>query len=165
MANKEEQQNEQSSLNYVLIGSALGAGAGLLSSSDKGKKVLRTVATSQVMKMVGSELTKSVQDMVTEQAVGSVKKSISSYIQKAENKIPLPIPNKVTEKLEEKIGLNENDEDEETTSEAEEEAAPTEEEYEESSSEDYDELKEENKNLNERLDKIEEMLTKLADSK
>ncbi|WP_280768087.1 YtxH domain-containing protein [Salipaludibacillus daqingensis] len=167
-----EEKNEQNgdTLNYLLIGSAVGAGVGLLSSSDKGKKVLKTLSTSQVAKMAGQELKKSFQDKITEQAVSSVKKSISTYMNKIEEKVPVPVPDKVTDKIDEKLGLDQGTENEEEENESmnEEEEKETENEEEESNSTksgEFDELKEENENLNDRLDKIEQMLTKLTESK
>jgi hypothetical protein len=190
-SNNEQSNNGQSTLGYVLIGSAVGAGAGLLSSSEKGRKVLKSVGGSQVMKIVGQELTKSVQDMVTEQAVGSVKKQISSYLNKIEDKVPGG--QKVTGKIEEELGLDQGESEEESEQESEEESAQAEEhsedpeeeeeeytgeeeaaasseesdeeESDEEESSGYDELKEENESMNERLDRIEKMLSQLAESK
>lgn len=167
-----EEKNEQNgnTLNYLLIGSVAGAGVGLLSSSDKGKKVLKTLSTSQVAKMAGQELKKSFQEKITGQAVSSVKKSISTYMNKIEEKVPVPVPDKVTGKVDEKLGLNQGTENEEEEKELmnEEEDNETENEEEESPSSEsgeFVELKEENENLNERLDKIEQMLTELTESK
>ncbi|RKL66286.1 hypothetical protein CR203_15435 [Salipaludibacillus neizhouensis] len=157
---KQSEETQNKSLNYVLVGTAVGASAGLLSSSDKGRKVLMTMASSPAMKSVGQEFRNSIQDMITEQALSSVKSSLSSYLHKAEEKMPLP--DKVTNKVEEKLAIDEGENSE--TSQTEEESSD-EESSDTSESDGYEELKEENKDLNGRLDKIEEMLTKLTESK
>ncbi|WP_027964962.1 hypothetical protein [Halalkalibacillus halophilus] len=131
--------NNQSPLNFVVIGSFIGAGVAVLSSNDKGKKILKTVATSKAMHLAGREVT----NILTDQAMNSMKRSMTDYFQKAGDKLPFEMPDQVKEKVEGKLSRDSNEEQDER----------------------YESLEEENKNINQRLDKIENMLEQLVDQK
>jgi gas vesicle protein len=146
---QEETTNNQSKdggrtpmkVNYAIIGGVVGAGVGLLSHPETGKKVASGLGKSEVMRIAGNELRRTAQEFITEQAMVTLRQTAAGYMNKYENGI-LPF-NKKKEEAE--------DQQEETSSGQQ--------------NDDIEEIKEENKNLNERLDRIEEMLSSLVESK
>lgn len=75
--NKEEQQSDDSknAINFALIGSAVGAGVGLMASPEVGKRVLQ----SGVVRSVGRELGRTAQDMIMEQAMTTLRQNASHF--------------------------------------------------------------------------------------
>ncbi|WP_100407999.1 YtxH domain-containing protein [Bacillus solitudinis] len=142
---EETKQNEEASdtnhsMNLAIIGGVLGAGIGLLSSPGTSKKFMKSLSESEVMRVAGKELKRTAQEIFTEQAVNSIRQTASSYMSKSEGGL-LGHLKKQDEKNEESTSKNEKD------------------------SSQYNEIKEDNKNLSNRLDKIEDMLNELVDSK
>jgi gas vesicle protein len=145
---QEETQNTQSqsgertpiNVNYAIIGGVVGAGVGLLSHPGTGKKVVSSLGKSEVMRIAGNELRRTAQEFITEQAMITLRQTAAGYMSKNENGL-LPFNKK-----------KEQEEQQEETSSSQEK-------------DEIEEIKEENKNLNERLDRIEEMLSSLVESK
>ncbi|WP_332698339.1 GvpT/GvpP family gas vesicle accessory protein [Halalkalibacter lacteus] len=128
------------SMNLAIIGGVVGAGIGLLSSPGTSKKVLKSISESEILRVASKELKRTAHEVITEQAVNSIKQTASSYMSKSEGGL-LSLKKKNDDNDKE---INSSDEDH---------------------SSQYDEIKEDNKNLNERLEKIENMLNDLVDSK
>lgn len=138
---KKEQQEEKNdnsnySINLAIVGGVVGAGIGLLSSPGASKKIYKNISESEVVKVAGNQLRRSAQEMLAAQAQNGIKQLASGYMGK--NVVSLLNPTKNNEKKDSKDG---------------------------DFSSEFDEMKEENKNINERLDKIESMLSELVDSK
>ncbi|WP_224768144.1 GvpT/GvpP family gas vesicle accessory protein [Metabacillus idriensis] len=151
MENQEEtnQQEEQkqdekqhNSLNYAILGGVVGAGIGLLSSPETSKKVFSSIGQSEVVRVAGKELRRTAQEIITEQAMVALRQTATGYLDKG-NLSSLLAPKKKKESSSE----NEKSEDKELDSSQ------------------YDELKEENKNMNDQLQRIEEMLNQLIEAK
>jgi Mg2+ and Co2+ transporter CorA len=132
-----ENNDKNQSMNLVILGSVVGAGVGYLSNPEMSKKVIKTVQQSEVMREVGQEFRKTVQEILTEQALTSMRKVASGYINKYEGTLRPSTKKKFTET--EKV--------------------------EEESHSKYEEIKEENKQLNDRLDRIEHLLSNLVETK
>ncbi|OIU66354.1 GvpT/GvpP family gas vesicle accessory protein [Rossellomorea aquimaris] len=130
-------------VNYAIIGGVVGAGVGLLSHPGTGKKLAGSLGKSEVVRMAGNELRRSAQEFITEQALITLRQTAAGYMGKYENGM-LPF----TKKKEE---ASAQEEQEDTSSSVQ--------------SDEIEEIKEENKNLNERLERIEEMLSSLVESK
>ncbi|WP_257962525.1 GvpT/GvpP family gas vesicle accessory protein [Bacillus sp. UMB0893] len=151
MENQEEtnQQEEQkqdekqhNSLNYAILGGVVGAGIGLLSSPETSKKVFSSIGQSEVVRVAGKELRRTAQEIITEQAMVALRQTATGYLDKG-NLSSLLAPKKKKESSSE----NEKSEDKELDSSQ------------------YEELKEENKNMNDQLQRIEEMLNQLIEAK
>ncbi|MEG9296214.1 GvpT/GvpP family gas vesicle accessory protein [Mangrovibacillus sp. Mu-81] len=128
-------------VNYAIIGGVVGAGVGLLSHPGTGKKLAGSLGKSEVMRIAGNELRRTAQEFITEQAMITLRQTATGYMSKYEDGL-LPFTKKKEEEeeqQEESSSTQQNDE--------------------------LEEIKEENKNLNERLDRIEEMLSSLVESK
>ncbi|MEC2160860.1 GvpT/GvpP family gas vesicle accessory protein [Virgibacillus halodenitrificans] len=142
-SNEVTSQNNQSDEKYknglypVVIGGVVGAGVGLLASPEVSKKVAGRVGQSEVLQSAGRELRRTAQEMVTEQAMIMLKQSATSSLSKYQQKL-----------------LGESQE-----------TSPSNNQNKESSSEDrddrYQELKQENKELNDNLERIEDKLNTL----
>ncbi|MBH9966819.1 GvpT/GvpP family gas vesicle accessory protein [[Bacillus] enclensis] len=150
--NQQEEKNNQTesneggrgvNVNYALIGGVVGAGVGLLSHPGTGKKLAGSLGKSEVVRMAGNELRRTAQEFITEQALITLRQTAAGYMGKYENGM-LPF----TKKKEE---ASAQEEQEETSSSVQ--------------NDEIEEIKEENKNLNERLERIEEMLSSLVESK
>ncbi|WP_175989908.1 GvpT/GvpP family gas vesicle accessory protein [Bacillus sp. Marseille-Q1617] len=150
--NQQDQTNQTESkdggrsnmnVNYAIIGGVVGAGVGLLSHPGTGKKIAGSLGKSEVVRIAGNELRRTAQEFITEQAMITLRQTAAGYVSKYENGL-LPFNKK---KEEEKA----QEEQEETSSSAQ--------------NDEIEEIKEENKNLNERLERIEEMLSSLVESK
>jgi gas vesicle protein len=140
--NKQEEQEHRNSMNRVLLGGMVGASIGLLSSPEAGKKVITGLGKSEVMKVAGREIRRTAQEMITEQALITLRQSATGYLSKYEGNLLAPI-----KKKEDQSNHENNEENEKETSSQ------------------YEELKEENKSLNEKLERIEQMLNDLLDAK
>jgi gas vesicle protein len=132
-----ENYEKNPSMNLVIIGGVVGAGVGYLSNPEMSKKVIKSVQQSEVMRVAGQEFRKSVQEILTEQALTNMRKVASGYISKYEGTLQPSTKKK----------SNENEK------------------VEEDSNSKYEEIKEENKQLNDRLERIENMLSNLVESK
>ena len=139
---KQQETSERPSLNYAIIGGVVGAGVGLLSNPGTGKKVVESLGKSEAVRNAGQELRKSAQEFITEQALLTLRQTATGYMSKYEGRLLSPTKKSGGEQQK-----------------AKDEVAAT------SSNEEIDEIKEENKQLNERLDRIENMLSSLVDSK
>jgi len=138
---KKEQQEEKNdnsnySINLAIVGGVVGAGIGLFSSPGTSKKLFKNISQSEIVKVAGNQLRRSAQEMLAAQAQSGIKQLASGYMGK--NVASLLSPLKSDEKKKSKSDDN---------------------------SSDLDEIKEENKSINKRLDKIENMLGELVDSK
>jgi gas vesicle protein len=151
--NQEEKNNQRETkdggrsamnVNYAIIGGVVGAGVGLLSHPGTGKKVVGSLGKSEVVRMAGNELRRSAQEFITEQALITLRQTATGYMSKYENGKLLP--------------FNKKKEDETAEQEQEEASSSVQ-------NDEIEEIKEENKNLNERLERIEEMLSSLVESK
>ncbi|MEC2074024.1 GvpT/GvpP family gas vesicle accessory protein [Alkalihalophilus marmarensis] len=144
-----EKNNQTNSMNLALIGGVVGAGIGLLSSPGTSKKVMKSLSESEVMRSAGKELKRTAQEILTEQAINSFRQTASGYMSGGGF-----LPKKKNEQQDE-----DQDQDGQQNKSKEEDSSQ------EQSSSEYDEIKEENKQLNDRLEKIEEMLNNLVESK
>ncbi|MFD2924971.1 YtxH domain-containing protein [Halobacillus naozhouensis] len=148
--NKNQQDHEQkstesaNSTNLALIGGVVGASMGLLASPETGKKVAGRIGQSEVFKGASRELRRTAQEIITEQAMITLRQTAAGYWGKYENKL-----------------LNHGQEKEKS----EEDRTSSTETSEHDDSEQYKELKEENKRLNENLQRIEEKLNALLEAK
>jgi gas vesicle protein len=152
--NNQEEQNNQTetkdggrsamNVNYAIIGGVVGAGVGLLSHPGTGKKVVGSLGKSEVVRMAGNELRRSAQEFITEQALITLRQTATGYMSKYENGL---------------LPFNKKKEDETAKQEQQEETSSS------VQNNEIEEIKEENKNLNERLERIEEMLSSLVESK
>jgi gas vesicle protein len=133
---EESTENTNQSINLAIIGGVVGAGIGLLSSPGTSKKILQNISESEVMKVAGSQLRRSAQEMLAEQAQNGIKQLASGYMGKSAGSLFNPA------KKDDKEDLDKGD-----------------------LSSEFKEMKEDNKKLNDRLDKIEDMLKDLVDSK
>lgn len=132
---KEESEEKKSShsLNTALIGGALGLGVGLFSDPEFRKQTMESMKESEMLRVAGKELKRSAQELITEQAVSSIKQAAMEYKHKYEQSL-LPSPG--SDKSDEKKSSKKEDSDDDSFKE----------------------------DLNERLNKIEEALSKLIDS-
>ncbi|XXM72725.1 GvpT/GvpP family gas vesicle accessory protein [Lysinibacillus sphaericus] len=151
--NQQEEKNNQSetneggrsgmNVNYAIIGGVVGAGVGLLSHPGTSKKIAGSLGKSEVVRMAGNELRRTAQEFITEQALITLRQTAAGYMGKYENGM-LPF----TKKKEEASAQKEQEDSSSSVQ-----------------SDEIEEIKEENKNLNERLERIEEMLSSLVESK
>ena len=134
---EEKSNNSNHSMQYALIGGVVGAGVGLLTNPGTSKKIMKSLSESEIMRVAGNELKRTAKDIITEQAVGGLRQTATSYMKKFEGNL---LPSK-------------NSDDKEKSSSEEEDSSK------------YDEIKEDNEKLNDRLEKIENMLSELVESK
>lgn len=146
--NQQQEEKTQNSLNLAILGGVVGAGIGLLSSPQTSKKVLSRLGQSEIVRATGQELRRNAQDILTQQAMGALRQTATGYLEK-DNLSKLLAPKKKKEET-----SNEQGDSQEEVS------AST-----EMGTSQYEELKEENKNMNDQLQRIEEMLNKLMDAK
>ncbi|MGF9945431.1 GvpT/GvpP family gas vesicle accessory protein [Priestia megaterium] len=146
--NQQQEEKTQNSLNLAILGGVVGAGIGLLSSPQTSKKVLSRLGQSEIVRATGQELRRNAQDILTQQAMGALRQTATGYLEK-DNLSKLLAPKKKKEDTSNEQG----DSQEEVSQSAEMETSQ------------YEELKEENKNMNDQLQRIEEMLNKLMDAK
>ncbi|MCM3252053.1 GvpT/GvpP family gas vesicle accessory protein [Priestia megaterium] len=146
--NQQQEEKTQNSLNLAILGGVVGAGIGLLSSPQTSKKVLSRLGQSEIVRATGQELRRNAQDILTQQAMGALRQTATGYLEK-DNLSKLLAPKNKKEDASNEQG----DSQEEVSESAEMETSQ------------YEELKEENKNMNDQLQRIEEMLNKLMDAK
>ncbi|WP_129710599.1 GvpT/GvpP family gas vesicle accessory protein [Priestia megaterium] len=146
--NQQQEEKTQNSLNLAILGGVVGAGIGLLSSPQTSKKVLSRLGQSEIVRATGQELRRNAQDILTQQAMGALRQTATGYLEK-DNLSKLLAPKKKKEEASNEQGNAQ----EEVSESAEMETSQ------------YEELKEENKNMNDQLQRIEEMLNKLMDAK
>ncbi len=141
--NNQPTNDQQNSMNLAIIGGIVGASIGLLSSPGTGKKVINSLGRSEVARAAGTELRRSAQQMITEQAMMALRQTAAGYWNKYQGSLLNPsgaFPKQRNEG--QKSGDSGSDADEK-----------------------YNELKEENKNLNEQLQRIEDKLSALFEEK
>ncbi|WP_409303449.1 GvpT/GvpP family gas vesicle accessory protein [Peribacillus sp. SCS-155] len=141
-AYQQQQDNTQTderkshySLNLAILGGIVGAGIGLLANPETSKKVVKNLGDSELIKVAGQEFRKTAQELLAGQAQNSIKQLASGYLSKIEEGLLSP--------KKDKGGSNNSDQE----------------------SQQYEAIKQENKNLNDRLQKIEKMLNELVESK
>jgi gas vesicle protein len=132
---EEKKESTNHSVNLALIGGVVGAGIGYLLNPKTSRKVMDNLSKSEFLKAAGEEFRKTAQELLAGQAQNSVKQLASGYLSKIEEGLLSPKKEKGGDK-----GSGEE-------------------------SQRYEEVKEENKNLNERLQKIENMLSDLVETK
>lgn len=67
-------------LNRMVIGGVIGASLGWFSHPKVGKKVLIRIGQSEIMRNVGRELGRTAQEMITEQALMSLKQKTTAFM-------------------------------------------------------------------------------------
>jgi len=135
--NTNETSTHHKSMNLAIVGGVVGAGAGLLAKPEVGKKIIQTIGKSELIKVASQEFGKTAQELLAGQAQESFKQMASGYLDKMSQSIG-------------NLGSHHN-QNSSDHSQAEDSAK-------------YEEIKQENKDLNERLQRIEEMLGDLAAS-
>lgn len=138
-------QNEKNagtnySVNFAILGGLVGAGIGLLVNPETGKKLARGLGESEFVKVAGKEFKKTAHELLADQAQSSFKQLAMGYINKVENGALSLAKGKETNAMATSTGSS-------------------------SQTSEYEDIKEENKHLNERLEKIEKMLGELVESK
>ncbi len=133
------EENANGSMQYAIIGGVVGAGLGLLSNPGTTKKMAASLGKSELMKAATKELRRTAQEFVTEQAMISLRQTASGYFNKMDSGVLSPLKNKLIDKKDSGEKESQNDE--------------------------IKQIKADNQDLNERLERIEEMLNKLVDSK
>ncbi|PKR79150.1 hypothetical protein CEY16_05200 [Halalkalibacillus sediminis] len=78
MSQEQNQSNDNYDLTYAVVGSVVGTGVGLLSTTSPGKKVIKTVAASQIFRVVSSEFTAHLGNTVTQQVLSRMKNKDTS---------------------------------------------------------------------------------------
>jgi len=131
----QEKKSGSAAMNLALVGGVVGAGAGLLAKPEVGKKIVRSLGESELVRIAGQEFKKTAQELLAGQAQESFKHMATGYIDKMSNSF--------TNFGSGKSSNHNNQQD----------------------SAKYEEIKQENEELNDRLDRIESMLNKLASSK
>ncbi|MCA1065580.1 GvpT/GvpP family gas vesicle accessory protein [Rossellomorea sp. AcN35-11] len=144
--NEEQTVENRHSMNYALIGGVVGAGIGLLSNPGTGKKVVDSLGKSEVVKAASKELRRSAQEFLTEQLIITLRQSAAGYMGRLEGGFQVP-----KKKKEEASGNSDLKSEEKGKVSAQ--------------SAELEDIKEENKNLGKRLERIEEMLSHLVESK
>ncbi|MFC0274762.1 GvpT/GvpP family gas vesicle accessory protein [Metabacillus herbersteinensis] len=139
---EEQKDDKQNSLNLAILGGVVGAGIGLLSSPETGKKVITSLGQSEVMRATGRELKRTAQEIIAEQAMCHLRNTATGYLEKGN------LSNLLASKK--KKETSDREEAEESGKE---------------SSSQFDELKEENKKLNDQFERIEHKLNDLLDAK
>ncbi|MCI2255401.1 YtxH domain-containing protein [Domibacillus sp. PGB-M46] len=140
---KEEKQPAETkdspnySINLAILGGVVGAGIGLLANPDTGKKLMKNLGESEFVKVAEKEFKKTAQELLAGQAQNSIRQLAEGYISKIDGKLLSP--------------LKESGDNKGTGSSEKETQSPA-----------YEKIKEENKELNERLQKMEKMLNDLA---
>lgn len=141
--NQEEKQPAETkdspnySINLAILGGVVGAGIGLLANPDTGKKLMKNLGESEFVKVAEKEFRKTAQELLAGQAQNSIRQLAEGYISKIDGKLLSP--------------LKESGDNKGTGSSEKENQSPA-----------YEKIKEENKELNERLQKMEKMLNDLA---
>jgi gas vesicle protein len=130
-----QEKDSKFSMNQAVIGGVVGAGIGLLSSHETSKNLLKNFSETEFIKHAGNELKKTAQELLIEQAQYSLRQLASNY---------------KTQEEDHSLASEKENNDEVKADD---------------SPDQYEEIKEENKNLNDRLDRIEKMLSALAESK
>jgi tetrahydromethanopterin S-methyltransferase subunit G len=134
--------------NYVIAGSAIGAGIGYLSSSRNRTAsggVLKKVLQSEAARSLSFQIGRTVQDIVLDQVRSNLQEQVTSYLE------PKQIGSVVSKKLIDagKEKFSGGKDSNETSS---------------AGSDELEKVKKENDELKERLEKMENMLNKLSDS-
>ena len=145
---KGSQQSEQMSdstnysINMALVGGVLGAGIGLLMNPKTSKKVFKNLGESEFVKVAGEEFKKTAQELLAGEAQNSIRSLADGAISK------LDFGLFTTKKLN-----SQNDSSKGKTQ------------AEQPQSVEYEKIKQDNKNMNERLERIEKMLNDLVNTK
>jgi ATP-dependent helicase YprA (DUF1998 family) len=145
---KGSRQSEQKSdstnysINMALVGGVLGAGIGLFMNPKASKKVFKNLGESEFVKVAGEEFKKTAQELLAGEAQNSIRSLAEGAISKLDSGLF------TTKKL------NSQNDSSSGTDQAQ-----------QHQSEEYEMIKEDNKNVNERLDRIEKMLNDLVSTK
>ena len=127
------------SMNQAIMGGFLGAGMGLLVNTKTTKKVMKSLGESELVKVASNEFKKTAQDLLADQAQNSIRQLAEGCINKIESGLLSP-------KKENSRETNGSKEENGQTAK-------------------YEKIKEENRNMNERLQRIEKMLHDLIEVK
>ena len=139
-----EQKSDRTnySINMALVGGVLGAGIGLFMNPKASKKVFKNLGESEFVKVAGEEFKKTAQELLAGEAQNSIRSLAEGAISKLDS--GLFTTKKLNSQNDSSSGLNQAQQHQ---------------------SEEYEKIKEDNKNVNERLDRIESMLNDLVSSK
>jgi|SRR4051794_15022747 gas vesicle protein len=139
-----EQKSDRTnySINRALVGGVLGAGIGLLMNPKASKKVFKNLGESEFVKVAGEEFKKTAQELLAGEAQNSIRSLAEGAISKLDS--GLFTTKKLNSQNDSSSGLNQAQQHQ---------------------SEEYEKIKEDNKNVNERLDRIESMLNDLVSTK
>ncbi|MEH7176797.1 gas vesicle protein GvpP [Neobacillus vireti] len=140
MQTEEKKNSPNCSINRAIIGGSLGAGMGLLVNSKTTKKVMETLGESELVKVASHEFKKTAHKLLT----GQVQNSIRQLAEGCINTIESGLLSTKKERSSSEI----NDSKEKNGHAV-----------------NYEKIKEENRNLNERLERIEKMLNDLMEVK
>jgi hypothetical protein len=137
---KEEKKNSPNySMNQAIMGGFLGAGMGLIVNSKTTKKVMKSLGESELVQVAGQEFKKTAHELLAGQVQNSIRQLAEGCIKRIETDLLVP-------KKESNSETNSSKEENSQTA-------------------NYEEIKEENRNLNERLVRIEKMLNDLMEIK
>jgi len=139
-----EQKSDRTnySINMALVGGVLGAGIGLFMNPKASKKVFKNLGESEFVKVAGEEFKKTAQELLAGEAQNSIRSLAEGAISKLDS--GLFTTKKLNSQNDSSSGLNQAQQHQ---------------------SEEYEKIKEDNKNVNERLDRIESMLNDLVSTK
>ncbi|AIF43110.1 GvpT/GvpP family gas vesicle accessory protein [Virgibacillus sp. SK37] len=135
--NNQSDERNKNGIYPAVIGGVVGAGVGLLASPEVSKKVAGRIGQSEVLQSAGRELRRTAQEMVTEQAMIMLKQSATSSLSKYQQKLL----------GDSQAASSSNNPNKENGAEDEDNR--------------YQELKQENKDLNDNLERIEDKLNTL----
>ena len=139
---EQKSDNTNYSINMALVGGVLGAGIGLLMNPKTSKKVFKNLGESEFVKVAGEEFKKTAQELLAGEAQNSIRSLADGAISKLDSGLF------TTKKLNSQNGSSSGNTQ-----------------AEQHQSEEYEKIKEDNKNMNERLDRIEKMLNDLVSTK
>ncbi|SFE92634.1 YtxH domain-containing protein [Alteribacillus iranensis] len=127
--------------NYVIAGSLVGGSIGYLSSGESGKKIVQKISESKAAQEAGIQLRQTVQEIAIEQLTNGLRTSINGYMNGSLNK-----------KLLSSQGISHTSENDPNTSAQGEDSM------------EYKEMKNKTDQMEDRLDRIEGMLSKLLEN-
>ncbi|MFC4403359.1 hypothetical protein [Gracilibacillus xinjiangensis] len=125
-----DQKSDQTSIKYILLGGAAGAGVGLLSNPGTVQKLCHRVQESETGQLIAKELGRNLQQLISQQVMATVQQAAPNYWNKAKRKFSSS-ESQQSEGNETEKGSN------------------------------FEEIKQENKQINQRLESIEKKLDEL----
>lgn len=85
--NSGENRRPKNTMNFAIAGGIVGSGIGLLTSSNTRKQIASSVGNSEFIKVTGNELRRTVQQIILDQAVMTLKDAAFNYRNKSEGTI------------------------------------------------------------------------------